>query len=130
MSTNRSIDGGRVRALRGATSVSGNDEGAIVSATAELLRELLARNGATTEDLVSILFTSTPDLTAAFPAAAARALGLEGVPLLCATEIPVAGALGRCVRVLVHLYTDRGRDGLEHVYLGEASRLRAAPDEA
>jgi chorismate mutase len=110
--------------------VSGNDEGAIVSATAELLRELITRNGAATEDLVSILFTSTPDLTAAFPAAAARTLGIEGVPLLCASEIPVAGALGRCVRVLVHLYTDRGRDGLEHVYLGEARRLRAAPDEA
>jgi chorismate mutase len=127
MSTNQPIDSERVQALRGATTVPGNEEGAIVGATAELLRELLARNGATPEDLVSIVFTSTADLTAAFPAAAARAVGLEGVPLLCASEIPVDGALGRCVRVLVHLYTNRGRDGLEHVYLGEARRLRAGP---
>jgi chorismate mutase len=127
MSTNQPIDSHRVRALRGATTVPGNDEGAIVGATAELLRELLARNGASPEDLVSIVFTSTADLTAAFPAAGARAVGLEGVPLLCASEIPVDGALGRCVRVLVHLYTDRGRDGLEHVYLGEARRLQAGP---
>ncbi len=119
-----------MRALRGATSVSGNDERAIVDATAELLRELLERNGAAPEDLVSIVFTSTPDLTAAFPAAAARALGIDGVPLLCASEIPVQGALARCVRVLVHFYTQRAPDGLEHVYLGEAQRLRSGPGES
>jgi chorismate mutase len=130
MSTNQPVDRHRVRALRGATSVSDNDESAIVDATAELLRELLGRNGAEPEDLVSIVFTSTPDLTAAFPAAAARALGIEGVPLLCASEIPVEGALSRCVRVLVHLYTDRGGTALEHVYLGDARRLRSGPGEA
>jgi chorismate mutase len=126
MSTSRSVDG-NIRALRGATSVVGNDADAIVAATAELLTELLDRNGARGEDLVSIVFTSTPDLTAAFPAVAARSLGINDVPLLCASEIAVDGALPRCVRVLMHLYTDRDPDRLVHVYLGEARRLRADP---
>lgn len=114
-----------VRALRGATSVEADRADAIVSATRELLEELLARNGATADDLVSIVFTATPDLTAAFPAAAARALGLADVPLLCARELDVAGAQPRVIRVLAHLYTERDRSELEHVYLHEAAGLRS-----
>ena len=103
-------------------AANGADE--IVAATRELLEQLLERNGATGEDLVSIVFTTTPDLTAAFPAAAARALGLADVPLLCASEIAVPGATERVIRVLVHLYTGRSRHQLEHVYLHDAAGLR------
>lgn len=114
-----------VRALRGATSVEADRAEAIVAATRELLEELLARNGATGDDLVSVVFTATPDLTAAFPAAAARSLGLADVPLLCATEIAVPGAPPRVIRVLAHLYTARRRSELEHVYLHDAAELRS-----
>ena len=114
-----------VRALRGATTVESDDGEAIVDATAELLRELLARNGAAPDDLISVVFTTTPDLTAEFPATAARALGLGDVPLLCAQEIPVPGSLPRCIRVLVHLETTLDRAELRHVYLRDARTLRA-----
>jgi chorismate mutase len=86
---------------------------------------MVARNGVVREDVVSILFTSTQDLDAEFPAAAARGLGMDDVPLLCATEIAVPGAVPRCVRVMMHLYTDRDYAGLRHVYLGAARSLRA-----
>jgi chorismate mutase len=103
----------------------GRDTGEdIVAATAELLRELFDRNGVEHDDLVSLTFTATPDLTAEFPAAAARSIGIADVPLLCATEIAVRGAIARCIRVLVHVYTDRDRAALRHVYLGEARQLR------
>jgi chorismate mutase len=114
----------RVRALRGATTVERNDAPSIVAATAELLTEMIERNGVAPDDLVSIVFTSTPDLDAEFPAAAARRLGLADVPLLGATEVAVSGALPRCVRVLMHLYTERDYASLRHVYLGDARRLR------
>lgn len=114
-----------LRALRGATSVERDDAALIEAATRELLEQMLERNSAAPEDLVSLIFTATPDLTAAFPAAAARELGLGDVPLLCAQEIAVPGALPRCVRVLMHLYTERDYASLRHVYLGEARRLRA-----
>ncbi|MGI8775420.1 MAG: chorismate mutase [Actinomycetota bacterium] len=115
---------GRLRALRGATSVAGNEAGAIVDATTELLEELVRVNGVDLEDIVSIVFTSTTDLDAAFPAEGARRAGLGGIPLLCAAEIDVPGALPRCVRVLMHLYSERDYASLQHVYLGEARRLR------
>ena len=114
----------RLRALRGATSVADDTPAAIEAATRELLEEIMARNSIEAEDLVSLVFTSTPDLTSAFPATAARGLGLGGVPLLCAQEIPVPGALPRCIRVLIHLYTDRDYASLRHVYLGAARQLR------
>lgn len=113
-----------MRALRGATTAAANDAGAIGQATTELLEELLAVNEIVLDDLVSIIFTSTPDLDADFPAAAARRLGMGHVPLLCATEIAVPGAPVRCIRVLVHLYTDRDYASLRHVYRGEAQGLR------
>lgn len=114
----------RLRALRGATTVAGDDAEAIVAATVELLETLFARNGVGHDDLVSMVFTATPDLTAEFPAAAARRIGISDVPLLCAQEIGVPGSLTRCIRVLVHLYTARDHAGLRHVYLGDARQLR------
>ncbi|MDQ3986596.1 MAG: chorismate mutase [Actinomycetota bacterium] len=124
MSTNQ-----RLGAIRGATTVDSNTPEAIVAATEELLSELLDRNGAGRDQLISLIFTSTPDLTAEFPAAAARRMGLSDVALLCATEIAVPTAVGGCIRVLVHLYTDRQWADLEHVYLRGAKGLRADLDQ-
>ena len=125
MSTTEGGEAGRVlRALRGATTVSVDEADEVVQATAELLEEMFARNDVDRDDLVSVVFTVTQDLRSEFPAAAARKLGIADVPLLCATEIPVEGAIPRCIRVLMHLYTDRTRSDLRHVYLGEARQLR------
>jgi chorismate mutase len=123
MSTNQSGEP-RLRALRGATTAAANEPEAIVAATAELLETMLARNAVAHDDLVSMIFTSTPDLDREFPAAAARRLGMSDVPLLCASEIGVPGAVPMCIRVLVHLYTERDYASLQHVYLGDARRLR------
>ena len=115
----------RLRALRGATTVPADDPAAIAAATSELLEQIMERNDVEPADIVSLVFTATPDLVSAFPAAAARELGLADVPLLCAQEIPVPGAMPRCIRVLMHLYTGRDYASLRHVYLGEAKSLRA-----
>ncbi|HEX2058587.1 MAG TPA: chorismate mutase [Actinomycetota bacterium] len=115
----------RMRALRGAITVEGNDRDAIMAATAELLEAMMARNAVDGDDLVSMIFTATPDLDAEFPAIAARKLGLAHVPLLCSVELDVKGAMPRCVRVLMHLYTERGAGELQHVYLRDARELRA-----
>lgn len=111
----------KLRALRGAISVEDNDAEAILGATEELVRELLGRNGLGAEDLVSCIFTCTEDLDAAFPAEAARRLGLSAIPLLCAREIDVPGALPRVIRLMVHCYMD---GEAQHVYLREAVSLR------
>ena len=103
---------------------NGHEGRAIVDATERLLAEMIGRNGIATEDLVSMIFTTTSDLSAEFPAAAARALGLSSVPLLCAREIDVPGSVPRCIRVLMHLYTTRGDETLRHVYLEGAEQLR------
>jgi chorismate mutase len=113
----------RLRALRGAISVERNDPEAILGATEELLREVMARNSLRVEDMVSCVFTCTGDLDAEFPAVAARGLGLSAVPLLCAREIDVPGSLQRVIRLLVHCYADEGSP-TEHVYLREAVSLR------
>ena len=113
----------RLVALRGANTVPANEPAAILAATSELMRALLERNGLEPDDLVSCIFTLTPDLDAEFPAVAAREMGLSRVPLLCAREIPVRGAMASVVRVLIHCYP-RGEAEPEHVYLGEARRLR------
>ena len=113
-----------VRALRGATAVDADTADQVASRTTELLDALLSRNEVAHEDLISILFTATPDVRSIFPAAAARTLGLGAVPLLCATEIDVPGALPRVLRVLIHLHTERSRDALHHVYLHGTSLLR------
>ena len=113
----------RLYALRGATSVAENDADAILAGTDELMREILARNHLAAEDLVSCIFTLTEDLDAEFPAVAARRMGLSAVPLLCAREVPVRGALPRIIRVLIHCYGDPDHEA-QHVYLGEAAALR------
>lgn len=114
----------RLRALRGATTVAADDAGQIVAATVELLDEMMARNEVAHDDLVSMIFTTTPDLHAEFPALGARKAGISDIPLLCSQEIDVPGAVERCIRLLVHLYTDRDRSSLKHVYLGDARQLR------
>jgi chorismate mutase len=117
-----------VCALRGATTVARDEAPLVRDATAELLTELLARNGLTPDDLVSAIFTVTPDLASEFPARAARALGWHDVPLLCAQEIAVPHALPRCIRVLLHAVSHRPRRSVQHVYLRRAAELR--PDLA
>jgi chorismate mutase len=113
-----------VRAVRGAIQVDRDDRDAILTAAAELVRAILDRNGIAPADLISIVFTATADLTAEFPAYAARQLGLTDVPLLCATEMNVPGAMPRVLRVLAHVTTDRPRADLRHVYLRGAAGLR------
>lgn len=113
-----------VRALRGATTTDADTPEQIAERTVALLEEMFARNGVDHDDLISILFTVTEDLTSAFPASGARTLGLGDVPLLCAREIPVPGSTPRCIRVLDHLTTDRPRNELRHVYLEGAVNLR------
>lgn len=114
----------RLYALRGAISVSQDDAQEILSATTELMQEIMERNSLDPDHVVSCIFTLTDDLTAEFPAVAARALGFERVPLLCAREIPVPGSLRQVIRVLIHYYADEGHEA-RHVYLGEAASLRA-----
>ncbi|MBE3009529.1 chorismate mutase [Microbispora sp. NPDC046973] len=113
-----------VRAIRGAIQVDGNDRDAILAGTTELVTEVMGRNNLTTDDVISVIFTCTPDLTAEFPALAARKLGFHDVPLLCATEIDVPGALPRVVRLMAHVQTDRPRQEIQHVYLRGAVALR------
>jgi chorismate mutase len=113
----------RLFALRGAVSVREDDADQILDATERLMREIIERNGLTPENMVSCIFTTTPDLVSQFPAVAARNIGLSSVPLLCAQEIAVPGALPRIIRVLVHHYADEGHEP-KHVYLDEARALR------
>jgi chorismate mutase len=112
------------RAARGAIRVEADERETLLSATRRLLSELLERNAIATEDLVSILFTVTDDLRSVFPAEAARRMGLGKVPLLCAREIDVSGAMPSVVRVLLHFHSDAGLDDVVHVYLDGAESLR------
>jgi chorismate mutase len=114
----------RLFALRGATTVDRNDAQAISGATEWLMREIMKRNQLGPEDVVSCIFTLTADLDAEFPAVAARQLGFDRVPLLCAREVDVDGALPMVIRVLIHYYAPEDHHA-KHVYLGEARRLRA-----
>lgn len=113
-----------MRAFRGATRLTADDATEMSEAVVELLSELFRRNGLEHDDLVSILFTATPDLHCAFPAASARTLGLGDVPLICAQELDITGALPQVVRVMVHAETERPRAEVEHVYLRGAEVLR------
>jgi len=113
----------RLRALRGAITVRENEAGEILAATHELVDEVMSRNALSPDDLVSCIFTCTEDLDAEFPAVAARRMGLAAVPLLCARELGVPGALPRVIRVLVHCYVDPETPA-EHVYLRDAVALR------
>jgi len=113
-----------VRAIRGAVQIEADERDAILEGTAELVTEVMARNDLTTDDVISVLFTATPDLTAEFPALAARKIGFHSVPLICATEIAVPGAMPRVVRLMAHVETDRPRSAIQHVYLRGATALR------
>src|SRR5437870_3098824 len=113
-----------VRALRGATTVDADTEEQVDERVRTLVREMLARNGVDHDDLISIVFTATEDITSIFPAAAARAAGLGDVPLLCARELSVRKGTPLCIRVLMHLTTERARHELHHVYLEGARGLR------
>ncbi len=114
----------KVRGIRGATTAPENTKEAIKKATAELLTEVIKRNNIDTEDIVSIIFTKTPDLDKVFPASAARDIGLTNVPLLDMGEATVEGSLKMCIRILMHINTDKSLDEINHVYLKEAVRLR------
>lgn len=118
-----------VRGIRGATSVEADNSQEILAATRELLHELLKANGILEfDEIVSAIFTTSHDLKSTFPAEAARAIGMNMVPLLCASEIAVPTSLPRCIRVLLHINTEKKQSEITHVYLREARRLR--PDMA
>ena len=114
----------RLFAVRGAVQAEANEAEAILTATETLLQDLVERNELTSEAMVSCLFTTTEDLDAEFPAVAARRLGLDSVPLICAREIDVPGAMPRVIRAMVHYYAPAGHVPA-HVYLGATQELRA-----
>jgi len=113
-----------VRAIRGATTVEHDTTEAVTDRVVALLTQILDRNGLVEDDLISILFTATEDIVSTFPATAARSMGLGAVPLICARELAVTGSVPRCVRVMLHVTTDRRRDEIHHVYLEGAQGLR------
>ncbi|MEY3176100.1 MAG: Chorismate mutase AroH [Planctomycetota bacterium] len=114
-----------VRGIRGATTVQQDTPEQIRAAARELMEEILRRNQiADFDDVISAVFTTTSDLSSAFPAEAARAMGMNFVPLLCAQEIPVPGSMARCLRILLHVNSDRSPREIEHVYLHDAQKLR------
>ena len=113
-----------VRAVRGATTVAVDTPAAITERVVSLLGQILERNGLVEEDIISILFTATEDIVSTFPATAARSMGLGAVPLICARELSITGSVPRCIRVLLHITTERPRDGIHHVYLEGAQGLR------
>jgi len=113
-----------VRALRGATTVDADTVEQVTERVRALVQAMLERNGVAKDDLISILFTATDDIHSMFPATAARGIGLGDVPLICARELDVDGGMKRCIRVMMHLVTDRARDELHHVYLEGTRSLR------
>ena len=113
-----------VRAIRGATTVDADDVESITERVTALLQQIMDRNGLAEDDIISILFTATEDIVSTFPATAARSIGLGAVPLICARELSIAGSVPRCIRVMLHVATDRTRDEIHHVYLEGAQGLR------
>jgi chorismate mutase len=113
-----------LRAIRGATCLTKDDALEMTEAVVELLSSMLEKNGLSTEHLVSILFTATPDLHSTFPASAARKLDIADVPVICAQELDINGALGKVVRVMAHVDTDLARKDIKHIYLRGAEVLR------
>lgn len=118
------MSGPRVRALRGATTLERDEREHLIERTQELIATLFERNGLDEDDLVSLVFTATDDISSAYPAEAARDAGITHVPLLCARELEIDGGIPRCIRVLVHTYTDADPRDLRHVYLHGARQLR------
>ena len=113
-----------VRAVRGAVQMDRDERDHVIKRVGELLVGILERNAFTADDLISVLFTATPDLVSEFPAAAARKLGITDVPLICSQELDITGAMPRVVRILAHIESDRSRTEINHVYLGTAAALR------
>jgi chorismate mutase len=113
-----------LRGLRGATTVDTDTREQVGERTRALVTAMLERNGIEHDDIVSVIFTATDDIHSVFPATAAREVGLGDVPLLCARELDIAGATPLCIRVLMHVYTDKSRGELHHVYLEGARGLR------
>lgn len=119
----------KVRGIRGATTVKNNEEREILQATSDMLLRIIESNQVEPEDICSVFVTTTADLTAAFPAKAIRQLpGWELVPLMCSLEIPVEPSLPKCIRLMVHINTEKSQKDMKHIYLNEAVRLR--PDIA
>lgn len=113
-----------VAALRGAITLERDERDHLLERVSQLLSEIMDRNGLVHDDLISILFTATDDIHSAFPALAARQLGMGDVPLICARELDIDGSMPRCIRVMIHITTDRPRSELRHVYLEDARALR------
>jgi chorismate mutase len=113
-----------VRAVRGATTVDADTPDAIRERVVALLEQVLKQNGLSEDDIISILFTATEDIVSTFPATAARSMGLGAVPLICARELSIAGSVPRCIRVMLHVETERPRSDIHHVYLEGAKGLR------
>jgi monofunctional chorismate mutase len=111
-------------AVRGATTISKDKPGEVLAATREMLTELMGCNSMAPENIISIIFTVTPDIRSQFPAVAARELGLTDTPLLCTQEIPKKGSLPLCIRVLIHFYTNLSKTQIQPVYLKNAVKLR------
>lgn len=118
------MSGSMIRAIRGATTCEVDTPEEITSVTVELLQEILERNSLAHDDIISILFTTTTDLTSTFPATAARTIGMGDIPLICASEIAVPGSMPLCVRVMLHVYSDAEKSSIRHVYLKKAQSLR------
>ncbi|GBD10944.1 Chorismate mutase AroH [bacterium HR23] len=112
------------RGIRGATTASANTREAILEATRELLQALVSANALDTKDIAAVIFTTTTDLNAEFPAVAARQMGWETVPLMCSHEMQVPDGLPRCIRVLMLVNTTKGQEEIRHMYLREAVNLR------
>jgi len=113
-----------VRAIRGATQLSADDAAEMSDAVVELLQLILERNELAVDDVISVVFTATADLVSGFPAAPARLIGFGDIPLLCAAELSIPGALPRVIRVMMHVNIDRPRDQVQHVYVRGAEALR------
>jgi chorismate mutase len=113
-----------VRAVRGATTVDADTPEAIRERVVALLEQVLKQNGLSEDDIISILFTATEDIVSTFPATAARSMGLGAVPLICARELSIVGSVPRCIRVMLHVETERPRSDIHHVYLEGAKGLR------
>lgn len=114
----------RLQALRGAITCDRDAVDEVERRTQEVVAAMIERNAVAHEDIVSVIFTATEDLVSEFPAKAARGIGLGDVPLICARELAIEGSMPRVIRVLMHIYTDRSRGELQHVYLGGARALR------
>ena len=113
-----------IRAIRGATTLNADERSHLHERTKELIEAIVAANSLDIDDVISVFFTCTPDIVSDFPAAAARELGFGAVPLMCAQEMAVPGALPRVFRVMMHAHLDTPRDEISHVYLHEAASLR------